>query len=83
MARVGGVISLSIAPLGKLWRPLPMTIMGTFAVIAGIFALAFPETAGKKLPETIDDALNIGKKGSQRCINGKVENKLEDRLSTL
>ena len=64
MARVGGIISLAIAPLGKYWQPLPMTIMGIFAVMAGITAFAFPETTGKKLPETMEDALNIGKKDS-------------------
>ena len=64
MARVGGVISLCIAPLGKIWKPLPMTIMGSVAVVAGVSAIAFPETTGLKLPETIKESLNIGKKDS-------------------
>ena len=72
MARVGGIIALLIALLGKVWKPLPMTIMGAFAVIAGVFAIAFPETTGKKLPETIAEALNIGKKESKRSIHGKL-----------
>ena len=64
MARVGGVIGLCISPLGKIWKPLPLTIMGSVAVVAGVFAFAFPETTGLKLPETITEALNIGKKDS-------------------
>ena len=60
MARVGGVIALSIAPLGKIWTPLPMSIMGSVAVVAGVFAIALPETNGMKLPETLKEALNIG-----------------------
>ena len=70
MARVGGIISLLIAPLGKMWKPLPMTIMGTVAVIAGVFAIAFPETTGIKLPETITEALAIGKKETTKPFTG-------------
>ena len=38
-----------------------MTVMGSVAIIAGIFAMAFPETTGRKLPETMTEAMNIGK----------------------
>ena len=62
MARVGGIIALVIAPLKRIWKPLPMTILGSVAVIAGLFAIAFPETTGEKMPETMEEALNIGKK---------------------
>ena len=65
MARVGGAFALCIAPLGKIWKPLPMTVIGSFAVVAGVFAFAFPETTGLKLPETIKQALSIGKKESK------------------
>ena len=75
MARVGGVISLAIAPLGRYWKPLPMTVMGSVAVFAGICAFAFPETTGSKLPETITEALSIGKK-ELKPSNRAVENKL-------
>ena len=61
MARVGGIIALCIAPLGYIWKPLPMTVMGSVAIIAGIFAMTFPETTGRKLPETMTEAMNIGK----------------------
>ena len=64
MARIGGVIALCIAPLGKIWKPLPLTIMGSVAIIAGVFAFAFPETTGLKLPENMIEAVNIGKKES-------------------
>ena len=62
MARVGGIIALVIAPLKRIWKPLPMTILGSVAVIAGLFAIAFPETTGEKMPETMEEAINIGKK---------------------
>ena len=76
MARVGGVISLVIAPLDRIWKPLPMTIMGSVAVIAGLFAVSFPETTGEKMPETIDEALDIGKRktNSRKSMEYGIDN---------
>ena len=62
MARIGGIFALSIASLSAVWRPLPMTIFGVIGVTAGLLAFIFPETTGKKLPETMEEALHIGKK---------------------
>ena len=59
MARVGGIIALVIAPLNRIWESLPMIIYGSVGVIAGLFAVAFPETTGLKMPETIEEAVNI------------------------
>ena len=77
MARVGGVISLVIAPLDRIWKPLPMTIMGSVAVIAGLFAVSFPETTGEKMPETIEEALNIGKRKTnpRKSVEYGIDNK--------
>lgn len=45
------------------WKPLPLLIMGSSALIGGIGALInLPETLGNPLPETMDDALNLGKR---------------------
>ena len=57
--------------LGQTWKPVPMVIMGTFATMSGVLACLFPETTGKKLPETIEDALNLGQPSDKslcRCI---------------
>ena len=77
MARVGGVIALVIAPLNRIWESLPMTIYGSVAVIAGLFAIAFPETTGLKMPETIEEAINIGKKSKNR--EEKSENGVDNK----
>ena len=47
--------------LSRIWKPFPMIIMGSFATTAGCLAFLFPETTGEKLPETIEDALKLGK----------------------
>ena len=34
--------------------------MGVSVFVSGCFALFLPETVGNRLPETMDEALNIG-----------------------
>ncbi|XP_071115287.1 organic cation transporter protein-like [Haliotis cracherodii] len=59
--RAGGTISPYIANLalvisGDFGRALPLLIFGTSMVLAGLAALALPETRKAPLPDTIDDA---------------------------
>ena len=44
VARIGGFLSLILKLLKDTWKPAPMIIMGTATLIAGVLALAFPET---------------------------------------
>ena len=44
VARIGGFLAASIKLLNDVWKPLPMMIMGIATLIAGVLALAFPET---------------------------------------
>ena len=49
--------------LGEVNERLPFIVLGGSALLGGIFALLnLPETLGKKLPETMEEALNLGKK---------------------
>ena len=57
-SRLGAVCANLI---GLVPKPYPMVIMGIFACIGGILAFLFPETVDSPLPETMDDAINIGK----------------------
>ena len=54
--------------LAPFWFPAPMVVMGIVAIIAGLSALKLPETVGNKLPETMDEAMNIGKDSNKRGI---------------
>ena len=47
-ARIGGFIAALIKLLNDVWKPLPMMIMGIATLIAGILALAFPDTVIKQ-----------------------------------
>ena len=58
VARIGGICAILI---GLIPKPYPMVIMGIVACLAGGLAILFPETLGTTLPETMEDAINIGK----------------------
>ena len=71
IARVGGMFAILIGLLSTFWQPAPMLIMGIMAVVAGTLALLLPETVGSKLPESMEEAINIGKnneRGMCTCI---------------
>ena len=57
VARIGGITSLLLDLLKVYWLPAPVFIMGVVATCAGVLAVFFPETLGRKLPETMDDAI--------------------------
>jgi hypothetical protein len=46
---------------------LPLLLFGAMSVFSGLLALYFPETLNVKLPDTIEEAENIGKQ--KRRIN--------------
>ena len=58
--RIGGIIAPQIALLDTVWTPFPLLIMGTGSLIGGILVFVFlPETLGKKLPSSMQEALNL------------------------
>ncbi|KAJ8026748.1 Organic cation transporter protein [Holothuria leucospilota] len=54
-ARVGGILSPLILLLDEVWKPLPLIIFGSSAIIGGLLVLLLPESRGKMLPETIEE----------------------------
>ena len=47
-------------------RTLPFYLMGASSLVGGIMILInLPETLGEPLPETMAEALNLGKKGNK------------------
>jgi len=78
-ARIGGILAPQVAFLGTVWKPLPLLVFGSSALIGGAFALLFlPETLGYPLPETMEDALALGspkdkKEKSRLVVNASSE----------
>ncbi len=64
-ARVGAALSLLIQHLGIYWGPLPMVLLGGTSLVAGILATRFPETTGRPMPDSIEQAEKIGRDGSE------------------
>ena len=57
------IVLQKIILLGEINKRLPFIVLGGSALLGGIFALInLPETLGKKLPETMEEALNLNKK---------------------
>ncbi|XP_064606001.1 organic cation transporter protein-like [Liolophura sinensis] len=68
-ARIGALAAPYIADLGvliggNLGLGLPLLVFGLGSVAAGAAALTLPETLNRPLPETIEDAVNLGRKFS-------------------
>ena len=73
--RVGGIYALVLLGLKKHWIGLPFVLFGVPSLIASILALAFPETTGSKLPETVQESLAIGSNPKYKpwCASNRVE----------
>ncbi|XP_055495367.1 solute carrier family 22 member 2-like [Leucoraja erinacea] len=63
MCDVGGIVAPFIVyRLAALWTDLPLLVFGVIALTAGGLVLCLPETKGIRLPESIEDAENMGRK---------------------
>ncbi|XP_022089884.1 organic cation transporter protein-like isoform X2 [Acanthaster planci] len=60
-SRIGGIVSPLILLLDGVWQPLPLLLFGVPSILAGALAFLLPETRGKALPETVEDAEEFGK----------------------
>ncbi|XP_063709628.1 organic cation transporter protein-like [Culicoides brevitarsis] len=59
--RIGAVIAPQMPLLASFNPSLPLYLFGSLSLAAGITSLGFPETSNAKLPDTIEEVLNLGK----------------------
>ncbi|XP_034436257.1 solute carrier family 22 member 16 [Hippoglossus hippoglossus] len=62
MCRVGSVIAPFCVYLADVWVYLPQLIVGILAFIIGVLTLLLPETLGKPLTTTLEEAEALGSK---------------------
>ncbi|CAH1788268.1 unnamed protein product [Owenia fusiformis] len=60
IGRIGALIAPQIPLLKTFWFGLPYIFLAIFPIVAGILAYFLPETKGKHLPETLEEAEKFG-----------------------
>nr|XP_015832290.2 solute carrier family 22 member 16-like [Nothobranchius furzeri] len=74
MCRVGSVVAPFCVYLADVWIYLPQLIVGILAFIIGVLTLLLPETLGKPLTTTLEEAESLGcKKKSKKGAEGGME----------
>ncbi|CAO1398966.1 unnamed protein product [Diamesa serratosioi] len=61
LARFGALLAPFVPLLRFTFDFLPLLVFGAIAFLGGLLAILLPETLGGKLPDTIEEAENIGK----------------------
>ncbi|XP_044024017.1 solute carrier family 22 member 16 isoform X2 [Siniperca chuatsi] len=65
MCRVGSVVAPFCVYLADVWVYLPQLIVGILAFIIGLLTLLLPETLGRPLTTTLEEAEALGRKPSK------------------
>ncbi|XP_049783521.1 organic cation transporter protein isoform X2 [Schistocerca cancellata] len=59
ISRLGAMVAPFVPLLGTYVEPLPLLLFGVVSLLAGVLSLLLPETLGRKLPDTVEDAQNL------------------------
>ncbi|EDX06893.1 GD25780 [Drosophila simulans] len=60
-ARFGAMLAPFVPLLASYYEPLPLLLFGTLSLVAGLLSLLLPETFNRKLPDTVEEAIALGK----------------------
>lgn len=69
IGRIGSIISPLTPPLMAYWNGIQSMMFETMAFISTLLVLTQPEIKGLKVPDTIEEAEQIGKR--QNCLTTK------------
>ncbi|XP_028996381.1 solute carrier family 22 member 16 isoform X2 [Betta splendens] len=65
MCRVGSVVAPFCVHLADVWVYLPQLIVGILALVIGVLTFLLPETLGRPLTTTLEEAEALGRKPSK------------------
>nr|KAG5711193.1 hypothetical protein BaRGS_004837 [Batillaria attramentaria] len=82
VGRFGSIVSPYVADLGlfvegRIGPALPLIVFGGLTMAAGGLSLMLPETLHRKLPETLEDAVNLGKEDQDADTSRREEKLVE------
>ncbi|XP_075056808.1 solute carrier family 22 member 2-like [Mixophyes fleayi] len=70
MCDIGGTITPFIVyRLANVWKELPLIVFAVIGILSGVLVLFLPETKGRALPETIEEAESLHKKDKTIKMN--------------
>ncbi|CAH2091896.1 unnamed protein product [Euphydryas editha] len=61
LGRIGSVVAPLTPPLMAYWSGIPSILFATMAALAGLLVLTQPETRGLKVPDTFEEAEQLGR----------------------
>lgn len=74
--RIGSMIAPQTPLLAQYMKSLPLLLFGGTAFTSGILVLSFPETLDSKLPDSINEAVQIGHENDEEEENETGHEKL-------
>lgn len=74
--RIGAIVASQALALQDIYKPLPAILFASMALMSGAMSFTFPETVNCPLPETIQEAMQMGTKNS---YNSNVKNLNESK----
>ncbi|XP_017072487.1 organic cation transporter protein-like [Drosophila eugracilis] len=83
VGRIGSMLAPQTPLLAKYYIYAPQILFATFALISGFLTLAFPETADKVLPTTMEEArdLNTAKRRAKGVMEDELAEGVEPKVS--
>lgn len=61
IGRAGSMLAPQIPLLAKIAPSLPLVVFGVVSIVSGVLVMQLPETRNTRLPDTVEEAIDIGK----------------------
>lgn len=68
IGRVGSIAAPQTPLLVRYYASLPLLLFGSISIVSGLLVLRFPETLNTNLPDTIEEAEQLGKKSQDTKV---------------